>query len=58
VVEQTTTRKTYKFKLKPTLEQERQFDTILWRCRTVYNTALEQRKTIYVQRGISVTYYQ
>jgi len=57
-VSEVTVRKTYKFKLKPTPEQERQFDTIVWRCRTVYNTALEQRKTIYVQRGISVTYYQ
>ena len=52
-----TTRKTYKFKLKPTPEQERQFDVIVWRCRTIYNTALEQRKTVYAQRGVSLSVY-
>ncbi len=52
-----TTRKTYKFKLKPTPEQERQFDVIVWRCRTIYNTALEQRKTVYTQRGVSLSVY-
>lgn len=50
-------RKTYKFKLKPTPEQKRQFDVILWRCRVLYNTALEQRITLYRQRGVSLTCY-
>ena len=33
-------RKAYKYKLKPTPEQERQLEEVLWRCRTRYNTAV------------------
>ena len=51
-------RKTYKEKLKPTPSQERELERVLWRCRTLYNTALEQRIFLYRQRGISVTRYQ
>ncbi len=40
-------RKAYKYKLKPTPEQERELERVLWRCRTLYNTALEQRITAY-----------
>src|SRR5258707_5440498 len=40
-----TTRKTYQEKLRPTPAQERALDDVLWRCRTLYNTALEQRIT-------------
>ena len=41
-------RKTYKYKLKPTpAARARQFEGILWRCRTLYNTAVEQRITAY-----------
>src|SRR5262249_12730531 len=40
-----THRKTYKEKLKPTPAQERALEEVLWRCRTLYNTALEQRIT-------------
>ena len=39
---ETTVRKTFKEKLRPTPEQERAFDAVLWRCRDLYNTALEQ----------------
>ncbi len=42
-------RKAYKYKLKPTPEQVRQLEEVLWRCRTLYNTALEQRITVYRQ---------
>ena len=42
-------RKTYKFKLKPTLAQARLLDSIVWACRRLYNTALEQRITLYKQ---------
>ena len=38
-------RKTFKYKLKPTPEQERALAEVLWRCRVLYNTALEQRRT-------------
>jgi hypothetical protein len=50
-----TVRKTYQAKLKPTPAQERALEAVLWRCRTLYNTALEQRITLYRQRGVSVT---
>jgi putative transposase len=30
----------------------------LWRCRTLYNTALEQRISLWKQRGVSITRYQ
>jgi hypothetical protein len=40
-----TVRKTYKYNLMPTPEQERALETVLWRCRDLYNTALEQRRT-------------
>jgi transposase len=49
-------RKTYQEKLKPTPQQERELERILWRCRTLYNAALEQRITLWrQQRGISVS---
>jgi putative transposase len=51
-------RKTFKYKLKPTPEQERQFEEVLWQCRRLYNTALEQRITLWKQRGISRTRYE
>lgn len=50
-------RKTYKFKLKPTPAQARMLDSIVWACRRLYNTALEQRITLYKQRGVSVSQY-
>ena len=34
-------RKTYKEKLRPTPAQEGTLDEVLWRCRTLYNMALE-----------------
>ena len=51
-------RKSYKYKLKPTPEQERALELVLWRCRTLYNTALEERIALWRQRGISVQRYQ
>jgi putative transposase len=50
-----TLRKTYKEKLRPTPAQERALEEILWRCRDLYNTALEQRITAYQWRHISVS---
>ena len=50
-------RKTYKYKLKPTPEQERELERVLWQCRRLYNTALEQRKTAYVRCGVALTLY-
>ena len=48
-------RKAYKYKLKPTPDQTRQLEAILWRCRTLYNTALEQRITAYRRCGVTLT---
>jgi len=56
--EPTTCRKTYKEKLRPTPTQERELEAVLWRCRTLYNTALEQRITAWQRCHISVTRYQ
>jgi putative transposase len=47
-------RKSYKEKLRTTPEQERQLDVVLWRCRTLYNVALEQRKTAWERCQSSV----
>jgi putative transposase len=52
-------RKTYKYKLMPTPDQEKVLETVLWRCRTLYNCALEQRKTWWGRgQGIGARYYQ
>src|SRR5690348_14685352 len=51
-------RKTYKEKLRPTPAHERLLDETLWRCRTLYNTALEQRVTAWQRCEVSVTRYQ
>src|SRR5215471_13410116 len=56
--EQTTCRKTYKEKLKPTPTQERALEHVLGRCRMLYNTALEQRITAWQRCHVSLTRYQ
>ena len=38
-------RKSYQYKLTPTPEQERALAEVVWCCRVLYNTALEQRLT-------------
>jgi len=50
-------RKTYKEKLRPTPEQARAMDVVLWRCRTLYNVALEQRKTAWERCHLRVKRY-
>ena len=57
-MEQQSGRKTYKYKLSPTPDQERALETVLWRCRTLYNVALEARKTAWERCGVSLNYYQ
>jgi putative transposase len=51
-------RKSYKYKLKPTAEQERLLDETLWHCRDLYNTGLEQRIWAYRKCGVTVTHAQ
>jgi putative transposase len=50
-------RKTFQEKLRPTPAQEAALSVVLWRCRMLYNAALEQRIMLYRQRGISVSRY-
>ena len=56
--DQTTCRKTYQEKLRPTPTQERTLEGVLGRCRTLYNTALEQRITAWQRCHVSLTRYQ
>ncbi len=51
-------RKAYKYKLKPTPEQACQLEEVLRRCRTLYNTALEQRITASRRCGVTLSRYQ
>jgi putative transposase len=57
-MEQYGVRKTYKYKLEPTAEQERELGGVLGLCRYLYNTALEQRITAWQRLRISVSRYQ
>ena len=51
-------RKTYKYKLKPTSAQERELARVLGLCRSLYNTALEQRIIAYRRAGVSLSRFQ
>jgi putative transposase len=51
-------RKAYTYKLKPTPEQERALAETLGRCRTLCNTALEERITAYRRCGVTLSRYQ
>ena len=51
-------RQAYTYKLKPTPDQERQLEAVLWPCRRRYNTALEQRITLGKQRGVTRSQYE
>jgi putative transposase len=53
-----TVRQTYQEKLRPTPAQERGLERVLGRCRTLSNTALEQRITLWKQHGIATTRFQ
>src|SRR5262245_12945110 len=57
-MEQQAVRKTYKEKLRPTPAQERELEAVLWRCRTLYNIALEQRITAWQRRRVSVSRFE
>jgi putative transposase len=47
--------KTYKYKLKPTPEQERAMEFVVRRCRELYNAALEERRDAWQKCGVSIT---
>ena len=49
-------RKTFKYKLQPTPEQEQAMANVLWRCRELYNAGLEERKVAWEKCGVSITF--
>jgi len=57
-MQQQAVRKTFKYRLKPTLEQERELEWVLRLCCALCNTALEQRIVAYQWRHVSVSRYQ
>ncbi|MHB9146184.1 MAG: RNA-guided endonuclease InsQ/TnpB family protein, partial [Symbiobacteriia bacterium] len=50
-------RKTYKFRLEPTAQQEQVLDRWLYLCRHLYNAMLEQRIIAWRQRRKSISRY-
>jgi putative transposase len=54
-MEQPVVHKTFKYKLKPTPEQERELERALMLCRRLYHVALEQRETAYERCSISLS---
>jgi putative transposase len=58
-MEQQSVRKTYTYRLDPTPEQQQALGVTLWRCRTLYNVALEQRTRWWERgQGVGASYYQ
>jgi putative transposase len=51
-------RKTFKYKLPPTSEQEQELGRVLGLCRALYNVALEQRISAWQRRHASVFRYE
>ena len=54
-MEEQTGRKTFKYKLTPRPEQERELERVLGLCCALYNTALEQRITAWQRVRVSVS---
>src|SRR5215470_7251895 len=48
-------RKTYKYQLKPTLEQEQAMAFVIRRCRERYNAALQERRDAWQKCSVSIT---
>jgi putative transposase len=55
-MDQQRVRKTFKYKLMPTPEQERALETVVWRCRELYNAGLQERKAAWEQCRVCVTF--
>jgi putative transposase len=49
-------RKTFTYRLKPTPAQERALAVVLWRCRELYNAALQERRDAWRTCGVSVSF--
>src|SRR5215831_6099182 len=57
-MDEQTVRKTFRYKLRPTPQQERAMAFVLRRCRELYNAALQERKEAWQKCGVSVTVAQ
>ncbi len=57
-MDEQTVRKTFKYKLKPTPEQERALAFVVRRCRELYNAALQERSEAWQKCSMSVTVAQ
>src|SRR5215472_14906936 len=55
-MDQQSVRKTFKYKLTPTPEQERTLQTVVWRCRELYNAGLQERKAAWEKCGVTVSF--
>jgi putative transposase len=55
-MEQQSARKTFKYKLMPTPEQERTLKTVVWRCRELYNAGLQECKAAWEMCRVCVTF--
>ena len=53
-MDEQTVRKTFKYKLKPTPEQEQAMAFVVRRCRELYNAALHERREAWQKCGVSV----
>ena len=51
-------RKAYKYKLKPSPQQEWELERVLVLCRHLYNAAVGERREAWRMRGVSISYYQ
>src|SRR5258708_39657199 len=54
-MEQPSVRKTFKYKLKPTPQQEQALAFVMRRCRELYNAALQERRDAWQNCGTSIT---
>ena len=54
-MEQPSVRKTFKYKLKPTPQQEQALAFVMRRCRELYNAALQERRDAWQNCGMSIT---
>jgi putative transposase len=57
-MDEQTVRKTFKYKLKSTPQQEWELERVLLLCRHLYNTALEQRITAWRRCRVSISRYE
>jgi putative transposase len=55
-MDQQRVRKTYKYQLLPTPEQERALATVLWRCRELSNAGLQERKAAWEMCRVCVSF--